>query len=164
MKKKYALVLAAVLSVAMLLSGCSGSSPVADSYEFLSYNVPDGYVRDGSHSYPVYRDGSDYPISITIESPDDEATVDQMLEWRLDPSPVDGDEFVRLDDYIIDGISCANYFNYYADSNICFGNVAFIHDGQLVTLTISGIGNDIPEDVSAMFFHDFCDSVRITDK
>lgn len=144
-----------------LLSGCGSSSSGDETYEFLAYSAPPGYEKDGSSSEPLYDDGSGHSIGIFISYPDvDGITSEDMLQGSLESySSVDVE---RLDDYVVDGMSCPNVYAHDNDINTSSGHVYFVHGDALVDLFLLSYNEEIPDD-AATAFYEFCSSVHITE-
>ena len=149
-----------MIAVIFILCGCGSKS---DSYEFLTYTVPAGYVQDGSISHPFYSSDDGYSFGITIEhaSTDladvtDVLTIDEVLQGRLDSS------VSVIDDVLVDDVTAKQYWNYDEDTNLADLNIAFIHGDSIVTLIAYSYNDEIPDPVMEDF-SSFVNSVQITD-
>lgn len=161
MRKISILSVSLAVLLCFVLSGCGGSSSGDETYEFLAYSAPPGFTKDGSSSEPLYADGSGHSIGISISYPDvDGITAEDMLQGNLESySSVDVE---RLDDYVVDGMSCPNVYAYDNDISTSSGHVYFVHGDALVDLFLLSYNEEIPDD-AATAFYDFCSSVHVSE-
>lgn len=161
MRKISILSVSLAVLLCFVLSGCGGPSSGDETYEFLAYSAPPGFTKDGSSSEPLYADGSGHSIGISISYPDvDGITAEDMLQGNLESySSVDVE---RLDDYVVDGMSCPNVYAHDNDISTSSGHVYFVHGDALVDLFLLSYNEEIPDD-AATAFYDFCSSVHVSE-
>jgi len=160
MRKQIIFFISLIFAVSMVLSAC-GSESKTLTYEFLSFETPTGFTQSGSSSEPFFDDGDGQSISIHIDTSDSEyLTAEDMLENRLEPDQDSLSDFNRMDDYIVDGVSCPNVYFFDSELDAGFGDVYMIHGNSLVTFSLQSYKNEFPGDVSERFY-EFLDTVHI---
>lgn len=172
MKKFIVIFIALIMAVG--LCSCGGdseksesskspeTSKVMETFEYLSYTVPSGYEQSEGPSVPLYSTPEGDTIYIVIEqSESDDVTVGDMLTERMKSNKYS--EITPAEDVCIDGVTAKQYYSLDIESNTTTLNVAFVHNDDLVTISMWTVNAELSDDALADF-SGFTNSVKINNK
>ncbi len=171
--KKFIIIIASLILTVGLCSCGENSDPSETSeatesaeksapsgtFEYLSYDVPDGYEQSEGPSVPLYSNSKGDTVYIVIEQAEsDDVTVEDMLAERMKSNEYA--DVTIADDVTVDGITAKQFYSLDIESNTMTLCVAFVNNDDLVTISMWTVHDKIPDDAMEVFTG-FIESIKI---